>query len=182
MSTQYVTLIRHAKSSWQAHEQSDHDRKLNERGKRDAPIMAQRLLERGCIPDHILCSSAKRTQETAAYITQELSLRADQLSIDDNLYLASPAQIVSCIQASAGHPRHIMVIAHNPGLEELCALLNPQTAAPMPTLGIRHFCVPSIEHIQSMLSTAQPKQSVEATTEAQNAIELLFEDYPKRSA
>ncbi|MFO0415296.1 MAG: SixA phosphatase family protein, partial [Bacteroidota bacterium] len=59
-----LILIRHAKSSWADPEQSDFDRPLNERGRRDAPVMAQRLLEKNYKIDAILYSSSVRTTET----------------------------------------------------------------------------------------------------------------------
>jgi phosphohistidine phosphatase len=56
--------MRHAKSSWKNNSLSDHDRPLNSRGSKDAPKIFQKLINENWIPDLILLSSSKRTQET----------------------------------------------------------------------------------------------------------------------
>ena len=56
-----LILVRHAKSSWNDPAQRDIDRPLNERGRNDAPMMAERLLKRDIHPQRILCSPALRT-------------------------------------------------------------------------------------------------------------------------
>jgi len=163
MGKQLLTLVRHGKSSWQTAGQSDHDRPLNERGSGDAPVMARRLVDRGCIPDLILCSSAVRTQQTAALLMSGLGLDKESIQFHDELYLASPATILSAVQSLGIDYAHTMIIAHNPGLEDLSAQLCDQCSAPMPTLGIRHFSYAS--------GTDLTGQSPE--------VEFLFEDYPK---
>ena len=90
MQNRSLTLVRHAKSSSKTEGQPDHDRPLNDRGNHDAPIMAKRLVERDCIPDLILCSSAKRTQETAAYFTEVFGFGEDKLWVSKSLYLCTP--------------------------------------------------------------------------------------------
>ena len=59
-----LVLIRHAKSSWDDFSIEDHDRQLNERGRRSAPAIGQWIADRGDIPTEVLCSDAKRTRET----------------------------------------------------------------------------------------------------------------------
>jgi len=139
MENRLLTLVRHAKSSWNVQGQQDHERPLNERGMRDAPVMAQRLLDRRCIPDLILCSSAVRTQQTAQYFLKALELSHDQLWVEPKLYLCSPETILNEVAVAEAGNTHVMVIAHNPGLEQLSALLSSECQQAMPTLGIRHF-------------------------------------------
>ena len=62
-----LLLIRHAKSSWDEPGISDFDRPLNERGKKDAPIMAKRVKEKAIELDHLISSPAKRAKKTAKY-------------------------------------------------------------------------------------------------------------------
>jgi len=139
MENRFLTLVRHAKSSWNVQGQQDHERPLNERGMRDAPIMAKRLLDKGCIPDLILCSSAVRTQQTAQYFLNAFEQSQDQLWVEPKLYLCSPETILNEVAVAEAGNTHVMIIAHNPGLEQLCALLSSECQQAMPTLGIRHF-------------------------------------------
>jgi len=159
-----LTLVRHGKSSWQAAGQSDRDRPLNKRGTADAPVMAKRLADRDCIPELILCSSAVRTQQTAALLMSGLGLDKESIQFHDELYLASPATLLSAVQSLANDCAHVMIIAHNPGLEDLSAQLSDQCNACMPTLGIRHFSYASGTDL----------------TERLNKVQLVFEDYPDK--
>lgn len=156
-----VTLMRHAKSSWQVNNQSDHDRPLNQRGIKDAPAMAQRLLKKNCCPDLILCSSAQRAMQTSAYLVEAFGLDISHIKVKSELYLASPESILQILHEERGSAKHVLIIAHNPGLEQLSSILAPESSAHMPTSGIRHFSLPA---------------SPSGTT-----AELLFEDYPKKA-
>ena len=158
-----VTLLRHAKSSWSNAGLSDYDRPLNSRGLADAPMMAQRLLDRNCIPDIILCSSAQRTRQTAQLIIEGLQLDADTVSFHESLYLASPGTLLDIIQSTDSTYQHAMVIAHNPGLESLGRQLHPKAPHQMPTCAVIHFAL----HSDSFV--------IEPDTQ----IELKFADYPK---
>ena len=90
MGKQLLTLVRHGKSSWQTAGQTDFDRPLNDRGRADAPVMASRLVNGGYIPDLILCSSAVRTQQTAALLAEGMNLSLDRILPYKELYLAAP--------------------------------------------------------------------------------------------
>ncbi|MBX2836311.1 MAG: histidine phosphatase family protein [Gammaproteobacteria bacterium] len=160
-----LTLLRHAKSSWSDADVSDHDRPLNARGTRDAPEMANRLVQRGCIPDTILCSSALRTQQTAQAMAVAFKLTDDQLIIDESLYLASAAELLEMIALQAPVAEHIMVIAHNPGLEVLARTLNQQVPLPMPTAAVCHFDVAG--------------QQLDFAKMSQSDFRLDFHDTPK---
>lgn len=164
MEPQLLTLVRHAKSSWQIAGQSDHDRPLNERGLRDAPDMARRLLKRGCVPDQILCSSATRTRQTADILASAFQLTDGQMIVLSDLYLASPEKILQVYVAHAGSARHSMIIGHNPGLEDLSAMLSEDTDGPMPTMAVRHFRHPVLSAPTSL------------------RMELVFQDHPKNVA
>jgi len=166
METQLLTLVRHAKSSWKTADQRDHDRPLNKRGIRDAPIMAQRLLDKHCVPDLILCSSAVRTQQTARYFLDTLGLGDAQLWVEPKLYLCSPETILQEVAVAEQGHSHVMVIAHNPG----------HCRQAMPTLGVRHFACNSLSHIP--LHTLS-RESHTANTTAGNSVKLVFQDMPK---
>ncbi len=139
-----LMLMRHAKSDWSNEALADKERPLNARGKQAAPRMAQWLSEQHWLPDLILCSAATRTQETLQRM-QTVWENADEPSghqhapmvrIVDQLYLASPATILSCAQSacSGRAVASVLVIGHNPGMELLaselsCGELSMPTAA-----------------------------------------------------
>lgn len=97
---------------------SDHDRPLNDRGKRDAPRVGQFLRAKNLIPDRTLCSTAKRARKTAQKALEAAGC-ADSLVLVDELYLAHPKQYVDRLQALPPEVERVMVVGHNPGLEEL---------------------------------------------------------------
>jgi len=113
-----LLLLRHAKSDWSHEGQSDHDRTLNARGKRDAPRIGQLIQSQGLIPDLILSSTAKRARKT----TQKVVAGGALISpVDDvaELYLASPATYVDVLRQQSDTNGCILVVGHNPGIEQL---------------------------------------------------------------
>lgn len=161
-----LTLLRHAKSSWVDAGQSDHDRPLNDRGLRDAPMMAQRLVEQQCTPDFILCSSANRTRQTAQFILDAHSLDGAAIDYQDALYLASPGTLLDYIQQSDSAINHLMVIAHNPGLESLGRQLHHAAPSQMPTCAVLSFTLSSNGFV------------IQPDTE----IDLVLHDFPKNTS
>jgi len=140
-----LTLFRHAKSSWKSGANSDHDRPLNKRGLADAPVMAQRLLARDCLPNRCLVSTAKRTRETVAALIDQKVVASDSVDYLSELYLSSPETILEAVQADflmqSSANAHIMVIAHNPGLETLADALSGSRTGAMPTCAVASFRV-----------------------------------------
>jgi len=119
-----LLLFRHAKAA-QTSTQGDHGRGLNPRGQRDAAAMGREMAAHGLVPDLVLASSARRTMETWRLAAPEL--KADPaLEVSDTLYLAPPRAILALLREKAGSAGTVMVIGHNPGLEEFAAeLLGP---------------------------------------------------------
>ena len=120
-----LLLLRHAKSSWSQVNQSDHDRSLNARGKRDAPRMGQLLKSQGLIPDLILSSTAKRARKTTQRVVAggELAVPVEELRA---FYLAPPDTYVEVLQQQNGAVDCILVVGHNPGIQELSRKLTGQ--------------------------------------------------------
>ncbi|CAA7621875.1 Phosphoglycerate mutase family protein [Magnetospirillum sp. LM-5] len=112
-----IYLLRHAKSSWGEAGLADFDRALNSRGRKAARLMARHLAEAGLRPAEILCSAAKRTQETLAQI--EPLLEGVPASIEEGLYLASRHDLMARLRKLDDHLDSVMVIGHNPGIEKL---------------------------------------------------------------
>ncbi len=117
-----VSLLRHAKSSWADPRIGDADRPLNARGRAAAPCIAAWMAKNGIIPDAILCSTAARAKETLALVLPALKPRP-KLTYRDDLYLAQADAILAMLRAMPDAGKHVLVIGHNPGLEELAVRL-----------------------------------------------------------
>ena len=116
-----LILLRHAKSDWGHEGQTDHARPLNARGRAAAPQVAQRLRELGWSPALALVSDAARAQETWALMRPALGEVSHQRA--PALYLAEPPQLRASIGAAPDEVATLMVVGHNPGLEDLSASL-----------------------------------------------------------
>jgi phosphohistidine phosphatase len=114
-------LLRHAKSSWKEAGLADHERPLSGRGRRAVKAMRRHLRAQKVEPDLVLCSTATRARQTLEGI--EPSLRRGATRVEDALYGASPAELLARLHEIEPRVRSVMVIGHNPGLEELALLL-----------------------------------------------------------
>lgn len=133
--------MRHAKSSWDAPELSDHDRPLNRRGKRDAPRMAQWLFEYGIIPDRIVSSTAKRARKTAEEIANRCGI-AERLELNRELYFGDPESWVELLRDTETEAACVMLVGHNPGLEDFLEQLTGLYER-LPTAAIAHVELPA---------------------------------------
>ena len=113
-------LLRHAKAVPADPELDDHARALTVRGMHDAAAMARYLRKNNFTPELILSSSSARTRQTADLVLRELGATADYR---DSLYLAEPGKILSLVQAVPQNVSSVMVVGHNPGLEDLATML-----------------------------------------------------------
>ncbi len=104
-----LTLIRHAKSSWEG-EEEDHERPLNKRGRAAADALGKWLS--GRMPHEVLCSDALRARETWAHIANVGAGPAPQLV--PGLYHASSNTILEVLRGASAH--HVGLIGHNPGI------------------------------------------------------------------
>lgn len=126
-------LMRHAKSSWGDASLADFDRPLNERGLRAAPLMGRHLRERRAAPDLILCSPAARARRTAELAAEAAEFRAP-LRFDERIYEATAARLAEVV-AEASDDDEILLVGHNPGMEELLELLTGESRR-MPTAAV----------------------------------------------
>jgi phosphohistidine phosphatase len=117
-------LLRHAKSSWKDEGLADHDRPLARRGRRAAKAIGRHLREQGVEPELVLCSTARRARETLEGI--EPALERATIRVEPGLYGAGPAELLARLHEVASPIRSVMVIGHNPGLEQLALLLARQ--------------------------------------------------------
>lgn len=147
----FLILMRHAKSDWGDPSLSDHQRPLNQRGRRDAPLMADWLATIDMVPDTILSSSAERTRETVALMTPQWSGQP-MTSFCEGLYLATPESILSTIRSDAGDAMKLMILAHNPGITALTSGLADDFIE-MPTAAIAVFKISTSDWSKLQSST-----------------------------
>lgn len=131
-----LTLVRHAKSSWNHPDLSDRQRPLNARGERDAPDMGQRIVAHGIRPSLIITSPATRAWTTARIIASEIGYPAEFLQREDSLYLASLEDLLDAVVAQDSGFNNLMVVGHNPGLTEFANFLVPGLTNNLPTAGV----------------------------------------------
>lgn len=113
-----LLVLRHAKSSWKDHDLRDHDRPLNKRGKRDAPRMGRLMREEGLAPEWACSSTATRARRTADLALEESGATCEVVRLE-GLYLAAPADIVDVLRQAPDSVSRVLVVAHNPGMEDL---------------------------------------------------------------
>ncbi|MCB9134994.1 MAG: histidine phosphatase family protein [Anaerolineales bacterium] len=135
-----LLLLRHAKSDWADAGISDHDRPLNKRGKTDAPRMGELLREHGQTPDLILSSTALRARQTAELVAEACEYLGEILTVRE-MYLAEPEEYLEAIQLYAREEAKVMIVGHNPGIEDLAARLTDQ-AISMTTANVVHIRLP----------------------------------------
>jgi phosphohistidine phosphatase len=134
MKTLY--LLRHAKSSWDFEELSDHDRPLNNRGRKDAPMMGRELMSREVTLDLIVSSPAVRALTTATLVAKELEYDPEKIAVEEDIYKADKHELLSIIKNVPNQFNKIMVVGHNYTLTELANLLSPDLVPTIPTAGV----------------------------------------------
>ncbi len=114
-----LILVRHAKSSWNDPAQRDIDRPLNERGQHDAPMMADRMAERGTNPQRVLCSPALRTVSTAEVFASRLHMPRELIQLERQIYLTGPVHLLHLVRQQESTIDCVMLVGHNPALTDL---------------------------------------------------------------
>jgi phosphohistidine phosphatase len=128
-----LTLIRHAKSSWDYAELSDFERPLNARGRRDAPAMARRLAAELERPLCLVSSPALRAITTAHAFAEALGLPQTAIRVEPRIYEASRGNLLQLVRELEDTDSHVLLFGHNPGFTELAQLLAPCPFAELPT-------------------------------------------------
>ncbi len=131
-----LLIIRHAKSD-QSFFGNDFERPLNERGKTDAPTMANRLLETGVELDALVSSPAKRAKKTAELFADAFGKPSEEILFISALYHASVEVFYDVISALPDNLDIVAVFSHNPGITYFVNSLNTKAWIDnMPTAGI----------------------------------------------
>lgn len=163
MKTLY--LVRHAKSSWEEVGLADFDRPLNNRGKKNAPLMGKILKKSGQAPDLILSSPAQRAKATAEILAGELNYPLKKIVFEYEIYEASPEKLLQIIRNQENHIEKLMLVGHNPTLTLLANQLTQ-------TVHIENIPTTGIFAVRWDISTWTDIQP--------NKAQFLFFDYPKK--
>lgn len=123
-----LTLLRHAKSGWDDPVARDFDRPLNPKGHRAAQTMGVHLRALGLGFDHVVASPAVRVVETLGEVETSYG-RALDPHWDQRLYLASAATLLDVVRELPDSAARVLLVGHNPGLEDLVLLLVPDTGS-----------------------------------------------------
>lgn len=118
-----LTLLRHAKSSWDDFNLQDFDRPLAPRGIKAAPLIGKYLFEQSLMPDLVLCSPAKRTRETLARSLPRLP-KETEIRFDKMIYSAGMGgSVIELVKTVSDDFDHILIVGHNPTMQELALSL-----------------------------------------------------------
>jgi phosphohistidine phosphatase len=147
-----LLLLRHAKSSHKDSNVDDHERPLNKRGKKDAPKMGRLLKDQNLLPDLLIASTARRCRKTAEHVIAASGYRG-QTRFCGELYEAHASALLDFLAGIEGDAMRVMLIGHNPGLEELLESLTG-TYTPLSTAALAQVDV-DVDNWQSIAK--QPK-------------------------
>lgn len=113
-----LLLLRHGKSDW-SNDGKDFDRPLNSRGQRDAARIGRWLADQSLLPDIVVSSPACRAAQTAKLVCASAGLEAADIVWVERLYLAAVGTLLDVVRAIPAERCRILLIGHNPGLEDL---------------------------------------------------------------
>jgi len=122
MTEKTLLLLRHAKSGWDDPSLADFDRPLAMRGREAAPRIGEEMARRGWLPDLAIVSPAMRTRQTWALVAASLPRQPD-VTYERAIYEAQLSNILDAVRAVPERVSTLLVVGHNPGLEELAAAL-----------------------------------------------------------
>lgn len=153
-----IMLMRHAKSRHGGGKQKDFDRSLAKQGSIDASRMGLFIKKTGNLPVNIESSTAKRAQETAELFTKAANLTDEIISWNEELYYGGARDYFSVVQKASDDVDCMMIIGHNPLLEETVSLLcdgEGEYVARMPSGGLVCLEHPAIKWNQIKPGTAR---------------------------
>ena len=160
-----LLLIRHAKSSWDKPLLGDRDRPLNKRGKRNIPVMGERLSRNEWVPDLVVTSPAKRARKTARGISRQLRYPKKHIRVEEKLYTAEIMDLYTVLRSCSDQVRRLFLVGHNFVITDFANDLASLDIDNIPTCGLVaiRFPVSSWTHIEPGCG------------------ELVFFDYPKKA-
>ena len=145
-----LLIIRHAKSSWADSQLRDYDRPLNDRGRRNAPEMGQRLARKGLIPDAVVSSAARRARETTLALAAETGVPESLIQFEQSLYLADEARLLQRMHGFRDDWQRVWLVGHNPDLTDLANRLSDYETDNIPTCAVFRVAF-DIEHWRDLV-------------------------------
>lgn len=129
-----ILLNRHAKSDWNNIDLTDFERPLNNRGERDAPEMAERLLEKNIKIDKIITSPAIRAISTARVFAEKLEI--NEIQEEKDIYHSGEITIKKLVNELPDNINTVLFFGHNPDFTSLARYFSGELFANVPTCGI----------------------------------------------
>jgi len=158
-----LTLVRHAKSSWNHPGLSDFERPLNKRGQGDLPGLVERLKQSLPEPDRLIFSGARRTLETSRPLADAWGLDKSRYLERREAYEASVNSLLLLLQEQPNSCENLVLVGHNPGMAGLLAFLT--ATAP------RHYPTAAFAHLELAITSWQDLE--------EGCSELKVFDFPK---
>ena len=132
----YLTIIRHAKSSWEQPDLDDIARPLNERGKHAVKIVGKHLLEQALQPDLIISSPAVRALETAKGIAEYVQYDKKKIVVEPVVYFGTSSAIIEMLKKINDRHTDVFLFGHEPILSSLIFQLTKTTLEKFPTCSV----------------------------------------------
>ena len=124
-----LILLRHAKSAW-PDDVADHERPLANRGRRDAPAAGRWLRKAGCVPDLVLCSTARRARETWQLAEEKLGAHP-KTTFEQRVYGATSTELLDLARQTPADVGTLLIVGHDPGMRGLTLeLADSQSGGP----------------------------------------------------
>lgn len=159
-----LTIIRHAKSSWDNPDLEDIERPLNKRGYEDSLLMANILKQYNLYLNKVFCSPAERAKSTIKIFAKELNLNTEIFEYVDDLYNASRRDILNFLKKLDNRLNNVAIVGHNPGLTDLV-----------------HFLLYDFDHELPTCSVVNINLDLEKWSDLKSGLgTLVFFEYPKK--
>lgn len=131
-----LSLIRHAKSSWESPGSEDVDRPLSPRGRREAALMGRALAARGFGPDRWISSTALRAFRTAEILAAAVDWPVSRIVLENGLYHPNTDDLLALLRRMEQAASWVACVGHDPELTDLARLLSKADIAKVPTCGV----------------------------------------------
>lgn len=143
-----LLILRHAKSDWDLGVESDFVRPLAKRGKRDAPRVGEWLYREGLVPSLVVSSPAERARQTALRVCRSMDFQTKHIVWEEGIYEGRLADLMQVVARFRHDLSPVLLIGHNPGLEELLRYLagddieDPRDGKLLPTAAVARLEMP----------------------------------------
>jgi len=163
-----LLILRHAKSDWGSGATADFDRPLALRGRKDAKTLGRWLRHQASLPDLILASPARRAQQTTLRLCRAARIPETAIVWTPAIYEASLSTLLHLLASDVGSQPRVMLVGHNPGLEQLLLHLTGDTVTRpadgklLPTTALAWLAMPEEWHdlargSATLLSLTRPR-------------------------